>query len=93
MLGYRINFTAVTKASKAVVSVAIKETITELSTVLRDKVIDSPFRIPLNNQNTKIETGIISAALMISTKNEVIGYFQNPKFMIFGFLEDPLPMR
>ena len=26
---------------------------------------------------------------MISTKNEVIGYFQNPKFMIFGFLEDP----
>ena len=41
MLGYRINFTAVTKASKAVVSVAIKETITELSTVLREKVIDS----------------------------------------------------
>ena len=51
ILGYRINFTEVTKASKAIIVVAITETITELSTVFRDNIIDSPCSNPLNNQN------------------------------------------
>ena len=93
ILGYRINFIEVAKASKAVIVVAITATITELSTVFRDNIIDSPCSNPLNNQNIKIETGISSAALIIVINNKVIGYFQNPKSIIFGFRDEPLPIR
>ena len=93
MLGYRINFSDVAKASKAITVVARAETISELSIVLRDNIIDSPCANPLNNQNINIVTGIINAILIIVIKNKVIGYFHNPRFIIFGLRDVPLPIR